>query len=436
MLQRPCIRVTAAVVLTTLLAAPAPAQIAGTTGLCEESTERELVPILTSCVDADATGYGTFQSHNQKVVSNAHGVFLTHIRRRNEAYDAQQWRLSRSRDGGQTFDTVFEATHATNPPALETDRDGNLYLVRPDWSDGHSYLYRFSPRDGYATPSVSAIPGTSHGKFAMELDEPRGRLYYFSANNTFSVMNLDGKVTSSIQLLSPGPHAALQYPLLHLDRDGTLYAAWTTQKHGVYLYWDIHVMKSPDGGANWQTLVGTALVPPIVADDAGPADRVSLEDEFEVHTWLSSMLAKDGKLHFLYLAQTEEPRQHYVRYDLATGQRERDIYPRVGGKNLWMCRLDGFFAADLERPASPLYCFASTPIHSRQVACIVSRDNGDTWHDYGLSTEQFGCLYALGGCPAVTSDGHIIGSFTDTSAGGNAMTGVGVHFFRVSVAPP
>lgn len=28
------------------------------------------------CVDDKATGYGTFQSHNQKVVSNEHGIFM------------------------------------------------------------------------------------------------------------------------------------------------------------------------------------------------------------------------------------------------------------------------------------------------------------------------------------------------------------------------
>ena len=49
------------------------------------------------CVDDNATGYGTFQSHNQKVVRNEKGIFMTHIRTRNEAYTAQEWRLSWSR---------------------------------------------------------------------------------------------------------------------------------------------------------------------------------------------------------------------------------------------------------------------------------------------------------------------------------------------------
>lgn len=52
-----------------------------------------LAPIQTTCVDDDATGYATFQSHNQKVLANARGIFMTYIRRRDEPYRAQQWRL-------------------------------------------------------------------------------------------------------------------------------------------------------------------------------------------------------------------------------------------------------------------------------------------------------------------------------------------------------
>src|SRR5688572_16395581 len=94
--------------------------------------------IELTLVDDHATGYATFQSHNQKVLSNAHGIFMTHIRSRNEAYTAQQWRLSRSTDGGRTFATVFEDTHATNPAVIESDKDGNVYLIRPDFADNAS----------------------------------------------------------------------------------------------------------------------------------------------------------------------------------------------------------------------------------------------------------------------------------------------------------
>lgn len=393
----------------------------------------DLATILTTCLDPSATGYGTFQSHNQKVVSNANGIFVSHIRTRNEAYTAQQWRLSRSRDAGKTFETIFESTNPTNPPALETDPDDNVYLVRPDWGDNNSYLYRFLSTNSYRDPLITTIPDSVHGKFAMCLDPKRRQLYYFSANNTFHVIGLDGTLRKSVTLLQPGAHAVLQYPLLDMDPQGTLFAAWTTQKHDVYMYWDIHCMKSGDGGETWQTLTGQPLTLPVIADDTGPADRISLDDEFEVHTWLSSFLVKDGKLHFLYEAQTQPtPREHYVRYDVATGKRELDISPRFGGETISICRLDGFFAADRTRGGSPLYCVGSALNDSRRVACVISRDNGTTWHDYAKSDREFGTMYAIGGCREVTRDGYVIGSFTDTPAGGNGA-GVPVYFLRIPI---
>src|SRR2546427_2772453 len=119
--------------------------------------EAGLTRVELTCIDPAATGYGTFQSHNQKVVSNRRGFFMTHIRTRNEAYTAQQWRLSWSRDGGRSFATLFESTDATNPPILETDDRDNLYLVRPDFVDGHAYLLRFFATNDYRAPLVSRI---------------------------------------------------------------------------------------------------------------------------------------------------------------------------------------------------------------------------------------------------------------------------------------
>ncbi|MBM4089893.1 MAG: hypothetical protein FJ276_10795 [Planctomycetes bacterium] len=400
----------------------------------------ELGHIELTLLDAHATGYGTFQSHNQKVVANRRGIFTSHIRTRNEAYSAQQWRLSWSRDGGKTFTTLYEATHATNPPALETDADDNLYLVRPDFADGNSYLYRFLSVNDYRDPAITTIPASMHGKFCLRLDPPRTQLYFLSANNTFAVVGTDGVRRRSLQLLQQGPHAALQYPQLDLDTDGTLYAAWTTQKHGVYLYWDIHCMKSRDGGATWETLTGQPLTgqpltPPIVADDTGPTDRITLDDEFDVHTWLSSFMAKDGKLHFLYQAQTQPmARQHYVRYDIPTGKKDLDTQPRFGGQTISINRLDGFFAADRGKPGTPLYCVASDLTHSKQLACVVSRDNGGTWHDHARSTAESDVMYAIGGCRDLTRDGFILGTFTDAPSGGNSAN-VPVQFFRVPKSP-
>ncbi len=115
-------------------------------------------------IDSQATGYATFQSHNQKVVANRNGIFTAHIRSRNEAYTSQQWRLSRSVDGDATFSVVYEATHATNPPVLETDAAGNIYLMRVDFVDGNAYLYRFMAADDYAEPAITTVPGGGGGQ--------------------------------------------------------------------------------------------------------------------------------------------------------------------------------------------------------------------------------------------------------------------------------
>lgn len=61
------------------------------------------LPLHATIIDADAIAYGTFQSHNQKVVSNRNGIFVTYVRSANKEYTAQEWRLARSTDGGKTF---------------------------------------------------------------------------------------------------------------------------------------------------------------------------------------------------------------------------------------------------------------------------------------------------------------------------------------------
>jgi len=380
------------------------------------NTQPGLTTVEVVCLDEKAAGFATFQSHNQKVVSNRNGIFTTHLRTRNEAYTAQQWRLSRSADGGKSFVTVYEATDATNPPVIETDEDDNLYVARPDFVDGDAYLYRFLAADGYARPLVSRIPKGSAGKYSMAYDPGRRQLYYFAHNRTFHVLGLDGIRLGGLSLLALGRDAVPEYPLLCLDRDGTLHAAWTTFSTRVRVYWDIHYIQSRDGGRTWQRMDGTPLTPPVVGDQNGPADRITLDDEFEASTWLSSFLAKDGKLHFLYLAATKPARQHYVRYDAQSARRDLDVYPQFKGRAISLGHLDGFFATKASLPGSPLYCIA---LWNRRIACLASDDNGETWYDYAASDRQFEVAYSIGGCRELTADGCIIGSFTDRPATGD-----------------
>jgi len=389
------------------------------------------------CIDPDAIGYATFQSHNQKVVANSHGIFMAYLHWQNAEYTSQTWRLLRSTDGGATFSLIYEATHATATPILETDEEGNIYLIRVDniWDHNASArLYLFSPASNFQDPRITEVPGGSCGKYAMRYDAARQQLYLFGNNERFHVIGLDGTVRGSVQLLQAGANANIMYPYLDLASDGVLHAAWTTQKHGEYLYWDIHHMLSRDGGGTWENLDGAALALPVIADDTGPATRITLDDEFSVPTWLSNMRVKDGKVHFLYQINGAPERQHYMRYDIATHERDMDLQPQFKGDNIVLSTFDGFFATRSDDAGSPLYCVGED--QSRHIACLVSHDNGQTWHDYAQSTDAFPyawSLYSIGGCREITDDGHLIGSFTDRGAANDDTTSQ-AYFFRISPA--
>jgi len=397
-------------------------------------------PIELTCVDADVRTYsGTFQSHNQKVVQNARGIFMTHVRTRNAAYTAQEWRLSRSRDGGHSFTTIFSATNATNPPVLESDAEGNISLGRPDFINTNAYLYRFLAKEDYRSPHISRIEGGSAGKYAMMLDEPRRQLYWFAHNRTFARLDLEGGVLTCTKLFSHPSPAGLEYPQMSLDAHGVLHAAWTTVMVPSpvpgerFVYWDIHYMQSPDGGLTWRTMAGAPISIPVPADNSGPTDRITLDDEFEVSTWLANLLVKEGKAHFLYMAQTEPRRQHYVRCDLGSHRRELDLQPQFAGQGLSLSGQDGFFVSRRNVSNSTLYCVAHDAGAPR-LGCLASNDNGSTWYDYAIG-DKVTQLYAVGGCREITPDGWVIGSFTDRlspkSAGSEVTDTARVYFFRI-----
>ncbi len=211
-----------------------------------------------------------------------------------------------------------------------------------------------------------------------------------------------------------------------LDPSGVLHIAWTSLKHGVYLYWDIHYMASDDGARSWRRMDGTPLQVPLPADEGGASDRITLDDEFEVHSWLSNLLVKDGKAHFAYAALAADWRQHYVRYDLATAERDVDLHPIFAGEEIRLASLDGFFASRAGRPVAPLYYVSSD---AGRLGCLASDDNGETWYDYAVSDGSFN-PYSIGGARELTADGAIVGTFTDYQATEDRDSSQ-VHFFRI-----
>lgn len=373
-------------------------------------------------VDPAVTGYATFQSHNQKVVSNQYGYFLSYIQTRDEPYMAQKWRLMRSVDEGKTFAVVYEATHATNPPPIETDADGNVYLACTDYKDGNAYLYRFIAAKDFKDPMISTLPGGAAGKIALLLDPSVPCLYFAAHNNQFYTIGLDGTVWEQVTLLQEGPRAYLQYPSLRLDAQGALHYAWTTEQREAYLYRDIHHMMRPRGGTQWQNFDGTPLTLPVVADDTGPSTRITLDTEFDVHTWLASFLIKGGKAHFIYMNQGTPAREWYVRRDAATGvEDQRMVLDPI-------LSLSGLLISADDTVESPVYCVSSRDQH---LVALVSRDNGASWSPYAQSSESFN-EYSLGGCNTMAAHGWIIGTFTDQK-GSNAAGELEskVYFYRL-----
>jgi len=372
-----------------------------------------------NCFDSDATPFATFQSHNQKVVFNRKGIFLTYLKTRNEKYTAQKWRLLWSRDKGRTFEVLYESTNATNPAPLETDEDDNLYLIYPDFTDGNSYFMKFAAEDEYADPKTYVIPKSSGGKISMFYDEKRQLFYYFSNNGTLNLIDRSANIVFSSKIIVPGKISSCEYPFIKVDTDGIVHAAWTTDMFGTFHYMSIQYMRSDNGGVSWRTMDGRSLLLPVISDHEGASDMITTEEELEYNTWLSDFTEADGKLHFAYRASPHPDYkvamddffngyQHYIRYDKKTGQKDFEIMGDHGGKEIKIAGFDGFFA----KKDTSLYYISKQGLH---IACIVSHDNGLSWQDHSISDDtalSTRSIYAIGGCRKITGDGYIIGSFT------------------------
>src|SRR5262249_18796446 len=148
-------------------------------------------------------------------------------------------------------------------------------------------------------------------------------------------------------------------------------------------YWSIHFMRSLDGGVTWMKPNGQILTPPIIADDTGPTDEITPADEHSVNTWLSTFLVKGDKVHFVYNAQPPVNRQHYVRYDLATSQIDRNVFP-FEGDGVSISNLDG--VCSTRRSIKEIFCVSKSNgnnIDSR-IVVLKSEDNGLTWRKHAL----------------------------------------------------
>lgn len=393
----------------------------------------KLHEIELTCIDEQVIHSATFQSNTQHVVSNRSGIFATYVKTRNEDYSAQNWRLVRSTDGGSSFSLVAEGVAATNPPVIETDDEGNIYSCRVDWKNNNTAIDCFPSASNFTQTRTLDLPGVAGGKFAMSLDRVRNHLCFITLDGVLHRIGVNGTTLAPVKLLVPGEKAVLQYPSLHFDERNDLYFCWTTVAHGKYLYYDIHVMRSMDGGDRWETISGKQLTLPLAADDGGYTDLISTKDEFEVTTWLANALPRFGKLHAIYETQSEVRRYNYVRFDTLQGKEELRISPRFGGMTLSVQGLDGGLASQANKPDATLFAVVKDATRPR-LACLRSDDQGNTWKDWAVSQEVTS-PYAIGTCREITADGAVIGTFTDAIEPSNNNMGKSkLYFFRIPVS--
>jgi hypothetical protein len=274
---------------------------------------------------------------------------------------------------------------------LETDNADNLYIGHPDWVKFDVVLVRLLATEDYRIPHITRAPNASAGKYSMAIDERRSQVCYFSHSGKLVRFGLDGTIQANRLLLKRGENAVQEYTHLHFDACGTLQAAWTSLNVSIRRYWGIQHLQSADGGETWQSFTSNNLPLPIIADETGPSNRITLDDEFAPSIWLSNSLSKDGKTHFIYAAKTEIPRQHYVRYDIATGRLEIDHSPALRGEKIELNINDGFIASSTHDPKSVLYVIGRTHRAPVRLACLRSDDNGTTWKDVALSEPLVHC---------------------------------------------
>jgi len=394
---------------------------------------------LTLIDGAASTYYATFQSHNQKVVANANGIFLTYVHAYDETGGEAQtkatWRLARSTDGGSSFQTIFEATHATKAPAIESGPGGDIFLIHPHWTDGNAYFYRFEASKGFANPTISLVPGGSAGKYAMFFDAGRQQFSYLTWSDFFAI-NPWGTVSWKQKFFAAGANAYPQYPHLTMTPDGITFAAWTTTAVTDHHYYDIHFLASWNGGGSWGLpSPGQMVTLPVVCDDTGPAVPIVTPAETSMSSdrtnWLANAFYKDWKLHFLYSGTQDGGwSTRYVRYNWDWQDPKVDVRlgPTIPGDVMALSSQDGFFASD-EVVGSPVYLAART--QDARIGVLRSADNGTTWHDHARSTYTPGgnkAIYAIGGARRLTTDGWMIGTFTEQDTGTGPH---GVFFFRV-----
>lgn len=372
-------------------------------------------------------------SYNQSMVSNKNGIFVTY------AYmvdGTSRWRLVRSLDQGKTFSTVYESISVSTAasvatPLVETDSNGDIIVLTVSTDELMFTISKFSIGNNFSAPIISvetAIGGIE--KYSLLVDSNRRKLYFAAQPGSdygirFHIFNLDSLQLESNYILSiQGSNAVPSYPQLILDENNILFLAWTTgYLHSTIPalanagYWDIHTIKSPDGGHSWQTLTGASLTIPVVGDDTGPTTRITPDDEFIVPTWLANFRTKEGKLFFPYQARFDNTKQHFIRFDTGSGTKDLDITPVWAGGAITLNGVNVACATRVTQSKFPLVCFSNTA--DGYLGAIISYDKGSTWQEQGKTSTPFAAgreVTYLTTDREISPYGYLIGKYREQPA--------------------
>lgn len=412
--------------------------------------------IQTTLLENSAPYKALFHTHNQHVAENTNGIFVSYV----TAYDDNtldaSWKLVRSVDNGASFSTLYTGTSEQSPPALESDVRGNVYLIYPtqttDTNPTTATFLKFSAQNGFANPVLTKSLPNASSKFTTLYDQYRDHIYYFTAadsypgtveqfrHKNFLVLSPEGDVVRAVSLTQGGDAvpSGVQYPML-ANFGYDLFLAWTTddsEPGSAPHYRTIHIIKTDDAGNTFKKLDGTVLSSapntPIIADETGPTDRITRDDEVAPNTWLSGLAATNYKVHAMYNAySTDLPsRQHYVRLDAQSGTRITDIQPTwcLETRCILNTYIGGGFSIDLRNrwDSSTLYAVSGESGVSKPLV-FKSTDDGKTWSLYATSNTSFPPdIYTIGTSRTVASDGSVIGAFVQQ----NGTMGK-IIFFRI-----
>lgn len=391
--------------------------------------------VTTQIIDANSTGYSTFQSNSQRNVYTSNGLFAVWVHSTSGgSYLNQTWYLKKSTNNGRTWTTVYSNTCYDQVPTLETDSNGNLYLMYIPVSGAGAVArwLKFSNTD-YTTPSITTNLTISYSsKMCTCIDETNNKFYFFIGLGYYAVLNLSGTIVINVtQMWQNTAGLTTEYPSATIDNSGNIYSAWTTQvltpPTPIY-YYDIRWIVSRDFGATWQMADGTPLTLPL---NSGLGESVTSVGDLIEQNWLGGFTFVNGRLHALYTNYSNGVT--YVTINPTTAVKTN----KTAIINAGTFNIDGFFSRKSSGTlVTPTSLYLVTSDNRTQIKCFKSIDNGATWTAWqSRSLPQLKWTYSICGYREQVNN-TVIGVYTLLTARAISYTendGAYTYFTKINI---